>query len=141
MKFPYIKLITGIERPIIPFEISYKNAGSLRYYGLIDSGADHSYFGSEMASPLGIDLYSGRKDKVVGINGLSDVYFHPITLNIGGNNFNIEAGFMKDSNLTSLGYGLLGQVGLFDQCSIKFSRRKFEIEINPTPIELKAKKK
>jgi hypothetical protein len=135
MKFPYIKLISGVSRPILPLKISYKKGQSLNYYGLVDSGADNTYFGSELMDYLGIEkLKNGRAESVRGINGISKAYFFPIVINIGGWDFNIEAGFMEDSSLTSLGHGLLGQAGLFDQCSIKFTRRKLEIDIIPDSL-------
>ena len=140
MKFPYTKLITGVHRPILPFLIYYKNEMPLKYFGLVDSGADKTYFGAELANILGIkNLENGKPEHVAGVNGISNAFFHPITINIGGYNFNIEAGFVKDSNLISLGYGLLGQIGLFGNFDIKFSFRKLEMEL--TPIDLIFSKK
>ena len=142
MKFPYMNLGQGIYRPIVPFYISQNGGKEIKYFGLVDSGADFTYIAGELAPLIGIkNMKSGREDLVIGIGGASKVYFHPVTINIGGNNFDIEAGFTTDSTITKFGCGLLGQVGLFDFCTIKFSRRKFEIEIVPVPPEFKAKKK
>ena len=69
----------------------------------------------------------------MGIGGVSKVYFHSVTIIIGGHNFAIEAGFTTDSTISNLGYGLLGQIGLFDYCTVKFNRQKFELEIIPSP--------
>ena len=132
MKFPYIKLANGLYRPILPFTVSYKKGIPIKYFGLVDSGADKTYIASELAGVLGVkDLSTGKEESVQGINGLSKSYFHPVTINIGGWNFDIEAGFMEGSTLTSLGCGILGQIGLFDNCTIKFNLRKFEMEITP----------
>ena len=130
MKFPYIKLAPNLYRPILPFTVSYKKGIPIKYFGLVDSGADKTYLASEIAGVLGVkDLSAGKEESVQGINGLSKSYFHPVTINIGGWNFDIEAGFMEGSVLTSLGYGILGQIGLFDNCIIKFNLRKFDMEI------------
>ena len=132
MKFPYIKLANGVYRPILPFTISYQNGRPIKYFGLVDSGADKTYIASELAGVIGIkDLYKGKEESVSGINGKSKAYFHTATINVGGWEFDIEAGFMEGSTLTSLGYGILGQIGLFDNCAIKFNFKKHEIEIFP----------
>lgn len=136
MKFPYIHIAKGTYRPVLPFTISYNKGTPIKYFALVDSGADKTYIASEMAPILGIsNLKSGKKNSVSGISGVpNNVYFHPITINIGGWNFDIEAGFMEGSNLTSNGYGILGQIGLFDNCTVKFNFRKLEMEITPTQI-------
>ena len=107
MKFPYIHIAKGTYRPVLPFTVSYNNATPIKYFALVDSGADKTYIASELASILGIsDLKTGKKGSVSGINGLpNNVYFHPVTINVGGWDFDIEAGFMEGSNLTSNGYG------------------------------------
>lgn len=136
MKFPYMKLSRNVYRPILPFTITYQKSSPIKYFGLVDSGADCTYVAGELANVLGIkDIKTGREEFVTGIGGRSKAYFHTITISIGGWNFDIEAGFSDDSTLTSLGYGLLGQVGLFDNSTVKFSRKKFEFEIVPNPSE------
>ncbi|MEX2013550.1 MAG: retropepsin-like aspartic protease [Parcubacteria group bacterium] len=126
-----MKLGPNIYRPILPFHISFQESRSIKYFGLVDSGADFTYIAGELAPLIGIkNIKSGREGAVTGIGGKAKVYFHPVTINIGGHDFDIEAGFTTDATITSFGCGLLGQVGLFDYCTIKFSRRKFEMEIN-----------
>src|SRR3989344_9232299 len=135
MKFPYMKLGQGIYRPILPFVVSHKGGNQVKCFALVDSGANNTLIAGELANLLGIkDIKSGREESVTGIGGKSKVYFHEITITVGGHNFNIEAGFTADSTLRSLGYGLLGQIGLFDHCTVKFNRRKFEMEIVPYPL-------
>lgn len=132
MKFPYIKLANGIHRPILPLTVYYQKGTPIKYFGLVDSGADKTYIASELAGVLGVkNLTTGKVESVAGVNGLSKAYFHPVKINIGGWNFDIEAGFMEGSMLTSLGYGILGQIGLFNNCTVKFSFRKLEMEIIP----------
>ena len=136
-----MKLGPGIYRPILPFAISYQGGRAIKYFGLVDSGADTALIVAELASLIGIkNIDTGREESVTGIGGKSRVYFHKVTVTVGGHDFVVEAGFTIDSTLSALGYGLLGQKGLFDDCTIKFNRRKFEMEITPIPPELKRKK-
>lgn len=75
MKFPYMNLGQGIHRPIIPFNISYQGGRTVKYFGLVDSGADYSYIASELAPLIGIkNIKSGREDLVTGIGGKTKVY-------------------------------------------------------------------
>jgi len=132
MKFPYFKLATDIYRPIIPISVSYSGGNFIKYFALVDSGADKCYFASEIASVLGIkNLENGRKEDVIGVNGKSEAYFHPVIVMIGGWKYNIEVGFMKNSSLTAQGYGIFGHKGVFDNFSIKFTFLKKEIEFLP----------
>lgn len=132
-----MKLGPGVYRPILPFTISYRGQKPIKYFGLVDSGADNTLITGELAGLIGIkNIKTGREEFVAGIGGQSKVYFHLITITISGHNFDIEAGFTTDSTISSLGHGLLGQIGLFDHCTIKFSRRKLEMEITPVTQEL-----
>lgn len=114
----------------------------LKYFGLVDSGADKSYLGVEFAGILGIEnLEGGKMEHVAGVNGISIAYFHPVAFNIGGHKFNTEIGFVTDSNLTSSGYALLGQTGLFDHFDVRFSFKKLEMELVANFHNLSARKK
>ncbi len=48
MKFSYKKLSGGFLRPIIPIEIKTLQGGPVKYFALIDSGADFCIFHSEI---------------------------------------------------------------------------------------------
>jgi len=139
MKFPYIKfsltkpsLILGkvILKPIIPIKIKYKKK-SLKYYALIDSGADFCIFDSEVGEYLGIDIKSGIREEFGGIVGerKAEVFFHKVILNVGGWDYESNVGF--SSEIAKFGYGVLGQRGFFDIFTIKFDLRKEEIELKP----------
>jgi hypothetical protein len=60
MKFPYYKIKEGVIRPIIEIEL-FCNDKKLRYFALIDSGADMNIFHAEIAVALGIDIEKGKK--------------------------------------------------------------------------------
>ncbi len=130
MKFHYKKILQKVLRPVIPIAVSYKNGKPVKYFALIDSGADRCYMAAEIAPVVGIPNYkTGRRDDVSGINGNSDAYFHKVTIVVGGWPYEIEVGFMEKSSLTMLGYGVLGHRPFFDLFSVKFDFPKEEIEL------------
>jgi hypothetical protein len=130
MKFRYKKIAQKILRPVIPILVSYKNARPVKYFALIDSGADKCYLASEIAPLIGIPNYkTGKREDVSGINGKSDAFFHNVTISVGGWPFEMEVGFMEKSSLTMLGYGVLGHRPFFELFSAKFDFQKEEIEI------------
>ncbi len=89
-----MKLGPDVHRPIIPFTLSYQKKPAIKYFGLVDSGADKTYIASELANVLGIkDITTGREEFVAGIGGQSKAYFHIVTINIGGWNFDVTVGF------------------------------------------------
>ena len=129
MKFPYFKLDKNLQRPIVPLVVKAQGKEA-KYFAMIDSGADINLFHAEIADLLGIDVRSGDQGKVSGITqGESEPFYtHPVTLNIGGWDFETEVGFMP--KLSHNGHGLLGQNGFFDLFSkVSFSKAKHEIEL------------
>ncbi len=127
MKFRYKKLGRGILRPIIPITLHYQ-IHTVRYEALVDSGADFCIFHAEIGSLLGLNIQKGKASRVGGITGVSQPYFiHPVTLEIGGNKYPIEAGFSK--YIADLGHGVLGQNGFFELFVVKFDLLKEEVEL------------
>lgn len=143
MKFPYLKLLldqrsdffgSSIAKPIIPIKISNQN-NAVKYAALIDSGADFCIFDAEVGECIGLDIRSGRKEIFGGIqeSGSAEAFLHEVTINVGGYNHKIKAGFSYD--IAKHGFGVLGQRGFFDIFIVKFDLQKEEIEL----IERKAK--
>ncbi len=127
MKFKYKKYGSGIVRPVIPVEISYKGT-SIEYEVLVDSGADICIFHAELADILGIDLTKGERAHVSGITGAPELqYIHPVALKVGGWEHKTKVGFLP--NIGRLGYGVVGQRGFFDKYVVKFDFLKEEIEL------------
>jgi hypothetical protein len=139
MKFPYIKLPVDpsgafperktILRPIIPIVLEF---GQLKtgYMALIDSGADYCFFHSEIAEVLGLDWRKGKSLNFIGVTGQrATAYFYNINLYIGGWSYKLYCGFSTEVSLN--GFGVLGQIGFFDQFIVKFDLEKEEIEIRP----------
>lgn len=116
-------------RPVIPIEVGYGEK-VIRYFALIDSGADMNLFHGEIADLLGIRLESGLKGEVSGITeGESQIFYtHPITIRIGNDIYKSEAAFMP--TLSRNGHGLLGQSGFFSLFTVTFDRSKKEIELS-----------
>jgi hypothetical protein len=131
MKFNYKRLSDGIQRPIIPITVrNPRTKQSVRYFGLVDSGADSCIFGSEIGELIGLDIPSGHKVSVSGVveGEQRPFYLHEVEVEIGGWPKLITVGFMPD--LSKNGHGLLGQSGFFDRFSfVKFEYLKGTIEV------------
>ena len=77
---------------------------------------------------MNIQIASGEMGMVNGVTGTAQPYYkHRVTINIGGWDREIEAGFMPDFPSTQ--YGIVGQVGFFDFTTIKFDYSKEVVEI------------
>ncbi len=128
MKFKYKKLAPGLIRPIIPVTLQF-NKKSITYEALIDSGADMCAFPAEIGEILGIDIKSGKSGDLTGVIGKSEkIYYHTITIEVGGNKTQIEAGFTYSQNSS---HGFLGQRGIFSVYSVHFFYRKGVVELRP----------
>jgi len=133
MQFPCKKFkladSTELLKPIIPIGLLF-NGKSVKYETLIDSGADFNIFNAEIGELLGIDIRSGKKVKFSGIAGEPfEVFLHNLTLEIGGWQYKIVAGFSYE--ISPYGFGILGQKGFFDLFRIKFIFSKGIVEITP----------
>ena len=133
MRFPYkkFKLADGIElfKPIIPIGLLF-NGKQIRYEALIDSGADFNIFNAEIGEIIGINIRDGKKVQFSGIAGEPfEVYLHGLTLEVGGWQYKIVAGFSYE--ISPYGFGILGQKGFFDLFRVKFIFSKGIIEITP----------
>ncbi len=130
MKFKYKNYGQGILRPVIPIEISYKHL-TVPYEALVDSGADFCIFSAQIGEILEINIEKGEKFDVRGITGKSESYYvHSVTINVGGWDYKIKAGFMP--NIGQFSYGVVGQKGFFDIFTVKFDLAKEEIELKET---------
>jgi hypothetical protein len=128
MKFKYKKLAPNFFRPIIPVTLKFNNK-SIQYEALVDSGADMCAFPAEIGELLGIDILRGKIADLTGVTGKSEkMYYHPITIEIGGNETRIEAGFTYSQNFS---HGFLGQRGIFNIYSVHFFYRKGIVELRP----------
>ena len=127
MKFRYKKYAPGLLRPVIPVEILHKDI-AVPCEVLVDSGADICIFDAQIAEILGIELKTGKEQKVAGLTGVSESYYlHPVIISLGGWEYKIQVGFLPSSG--KFGYGVVGQKGFFDIFVVKFDLIKEEVEI------------
>lgn len=128
MKFRYARF-GKILRPVIPINVKYGNQ-VINYQVLVDSGADMCIFDEEVGTFLGLNVRSGKPNEVFGVGGKASTYYlHKIKIEIGGWEYEIEAGFMPNVAGRVMPYGLVGQRGFFDNFIVKFDLLKEEIEL------------
>lgn len=146
MKFPYVRFPSRPSsafprrhsslRPVIPIRLLSKNSDPIKYFALIDSGADDCIFHASIGEAIGIDIKSGASNNYEGIGeGKIDAYFHTIPLEIGGWEFKCFVGF---SYHLGGDYGILGQNGFFDLFVVELDLKKEEVQLK---WRNKAKKK
>ncbi|MBI3103583.1 retroviral-like aspartic protease [Candidatus Daviesbacteria bacterium] len=133
MKFKYRELSLpapfsknkNLLRPIIP--ISLKSHGvSIRYEGLIDSGADFCIFPTGIAKKLGINFKKMNKIYFSSASGdMIEGIIAAVILDIGKTSFKVKVVFADLAGRV----GILGQYGFFDKFTVKFDLGKEEIEI------------
>jgi len=130
MKFSY-KNYNSVFRPVIPIKL--KNAEQeIGYEVLVDSGADFCVFDAEMGEVIGIDVKKGKPNEVFGVGGKVSIYYlHKVKIEVGGLDYEIEAGFMPNVSGHVMRYGLVGQKGFFENFVVKFDFKKKEIELKP----------
>ncbi len=113
----------SIERPIIP--ITLRNKGiTTETFGLIDSGSDLTILHGDLSYLLDVDVsmlqttaFSGIKK---GAEAHATGYLFPLEIGIEQSFFKIPVLFSFD--IPSSVFGILGQVGLFDNFIIEFER-------------------
>jgi hypothetical protein len=135
MKFKYKRFSQGVFapvlRPVIPIGISYKGQTE-REEVLVDSGADLCLFDAEIGELIGVPVSEGEVGKLFGVTSESTspqpYYRHPITINVGGWDLEIEAGFVPHYKPA---HGIVGQIGFFDRFVVKFDYQKEMISLTP----------
>jgi hypothetical protein len=128
MKFRFAKY-GKILRPVIPVTL-IGSKGKINYEVLVDSGADLCIFDAEVGGIIGVEIEKGEKREVFGVGGKSSIYFLcQVEIEVGGWSYNINAGFMPNVAGRVIPYGLVGQVGFFDNFIVKFDLLKEEIEL------------
>ncbi len=128
MKFKY-KRFGQSPRPVIEIRVKNKNQ-SLRYEVLVDSGADICLFDSGLGEAIGLDVKTGKMREIFGVGGKTSIYYlHTAIIEVGGWEYEIEAGFMPEVSGRVMPYGIVGQKGFFENFIVKFDLLKEEIEL------------
>ena len=128
MKFRYAKYGQTF-RPVIPIKL--KNKGQeIGYHILVDSGADLCIFDAEIGEAIGINVKSGAPREVFGVGGKSSFYYlHNVSIDVGGWEYHIEAGFMPNVAGHVMPYGVVGQKGFFEHFKAIFEQVNEEIKL------------
>ena len=142
MKFSYIKVplskrmlafpeVPSVKRPQIIVKLSYRDK-SIKYYALIDSGSDYCLFPARVGEQLGIEIERGIHEKIRGINGFANCFFHSVSIDVGGSPLDVKVGFSKD--MDNMSQGILGQLGFFDNFTVTFDFNKSTVELKPSKV-------
>ena len=127
MKFKY-KLYNSTLRPVIPLRLRRNNV-FVSCEVLVDSGADICLFNENLGEALGIDVRKGKACELFGVGGKASVFFmHNIIIEVGENQYKIEAGFMPNVAGNIMPYGLVGQKGFFEKFIVKVDLLNEEVE-------------
>ena len=130
MTFKYARRSASILRPVIPVDLEH-DGYVVPYEVLVDSGADINLFAYELGELLGFDVPAGESAEATGMTGEpAKVYIHQVRLILGGQSYNVRAGFTKA--LDDGPYGVVGQFGFFDLFRVTFDLSREEIELSAT---------
>ena len=128
MIFPYWETLRGGEvrfLPLIDLRV-HNGTRSLQMDALVDSGADHSVLGNEVAVDLGISPNSGQLVTVVGAGGYElEGFLTEVTFEIGKHRWTAPVIFSDAAR----GRAILGQIGFFAFFSVTFRYQKRELDI------------
>jgi len=116
--------------PVIPVTLSLYDR-CIVTEALVDSGAASCIFDAQLAELIGIDDIEdgGTEVQFQGISGdVLSGFCHKVTLEIGGNRFaNTEIAFSHE--MPDNAVNILGQMGFFEICPIKFTYANKEIDV------------
>lgn len=123
---PY-RLLRGRQTPIVLVRL-FRDSRQIEDYALVDSGAVYSIFDASIASRLEIDLGSGQRVFVSGLEGhLTPIYLHKLGVAIGEFHLAAEIGF---SDRFRLGFNLLGRHSVFNALQFCFNDRDGELVVS-----------
>ncbi len=104
----------------------YNSRRHIRIRALIDSGAEHTVFGEQVARQLGINLLDNQRVVLQGVGGEVSGYLAKVDLQLGTIRWTTDAIF---SNGIEAGSGLLGQLGFFQFFTVTFLYSRGDITI------------
>lgn len=121
---------TSTPRPILPVKLQSATA-TWTAGAIVDSGADDCVFPVSFASHLGLDIANNTRTFIFGGAGSKNqtAYFFDLKVTFGDFvSYKLPIGF--SSALESVGIGLLGQNGFFENFAVSFdlANRHFYLE-------------
>lgn len=118
-----------VYRPLLKLHLSAPSTGNrITLTAVVDSGADHCIFPLAVATALGFNPLTLKKNMTGGVgNAANTTFYAPARLEIpviAGASLVVDvyAGFC--AGVDSLGMGLLGQSGFFDRFTVTLDHRR-----------------
>ena len=111
--------------PVIKLSLIHKDI-KLTIGALVDSGANISIFGADVAESLGINIESGKEVYLSGVGGRILGYEHFVDMEIGGEVFRSKVVFSREFLVS---FNLLGREGVFDRFMICFDEKRKQVEL------------
>lgn len=111
-------------RPVVICTITASNGESVRFQAIVDTGADSCVFPNSVARLLKLDLDTLPGASTSGVGSSKNATrFAIVTIDLGdGIIFDAYTGFTP--GLESIGVGLLGQDGFFENFDVAFSHKR-----------------
>jgi hypothetical protein len=131
MIFPYWEVQRAGEvrqLPLVPVTV-FGPTNEISVLALVDSGAEHSVFGLDLAERLNIPLDSANSVVIVGVGGQeSPAFLTDVSLKLGRRRWTGPAVFSSAVSQRAI----LGQAGFFAFFTVTFRRSKLQMEIRPS---------
>jgi len=102
--------------PQLPLKLKY-GSNEVEVFGLLDSGALRSLFNFGIAASLGLDVESGIKETIQGINGKINIFAHELEIEAAGKKFKTKIAFSKEFTSS---FNIIGRLGFFEHFVITF---------------------
>ncbi|WIB67433.1 hypothetical protein DEI93_16005 [Curtobacterium sp. MCBD17_035] len=128
MKFPFVRPVSGPNRPIVPF--SFADLPRVTLLGLVDSGSLGVRLDAQFAEPLGVDLSQLEQHSFSAggqhyVERLANV---PLRIGTRGYSWDAEVSFVHGWGHS---FQLLGFRGFFDQFVVQVDARKEQVLLRP----------
>lgn len=111
--------------PVIKFSLIHKDS-KLTIEALVDSGANISIFGADVAESLGINIESGKEVYLSGVGGRILGYEHVIKFEIDQLVFAAKVIFSREFLVS---FNLIGREDVFDKFTICFDEKRKQLEL------------
>ena len=111
--------------PLIKLSLIHKDS-KLTIGALVDSGANISIFGADVAESLGINIESGKEVYLSGVGGRILGYEHTIKFEIDQLVFAAKVIFSREFLVS---FNLIGRRDVFEKFVICFNEKKKQVEL------------
>lgn len=109
---------------MVPVTLMGRSGQIAETYAFLDSGADCCLFHKKWAERIGLNLYTGRPDKIGGIDVKSKirVYYHRINLAVGTIKVLCDVGFSEEIS-EDMNDQLIGRDIVFNRMRFAFRQK------------------